>query len=347
MITNADTGILLSWMDDQPHMAILNGTGVSVVNGPEVVPRHAVSPMLQAQDGSFVGTTSDDNGSEYMVGFDATGGVLWTVPNETPVMATADGGVIGQSGIVYDQNGGATGQIGNMLTQAWTFNMYRLLGSVDQVLLTPAAAAFTFATFAGPTYVIPHATPQEALYNLSTANLTARPQCDALLAQFASMAHEPEATLIAQIKVAANAARDYVYDGPSADKTVLDPVKFPEAASPGVTTVAGWFALRSNQVDYADGLSQVNGSAVWFRLDDWHSWFGGYLSAFLINSTGGINYYGMGTVMHEILHKYTVGGGFRHEDMDKAIKNVGWPQLKLGHNNDSQAIGQFCFGDLQ
>jgi len=37
--------------------------------------------------------------------------VRWIVPNETPQIATADGGVIGQSGITYDQNGNATGQV--------------------------------------------------------------------------------------------------------------------------------------------------------------------------------------------------------------------------------------------
>jgi hypothetical protein len=48
-----------------------------------------------------------------MIAFDATGNQRWIVPNEQPQIATADGGVIGQSGITYDQNGNATGQVGN------------------------------------------------------------------------------------------------------------------------------------------------------------------------------------------------------------------------------------------
>ena len=54
MITNADTGIALTWMDDKAHMAITNGTSASVVDAPEG-PAAPVVPMLQAQDGSFIG----------------------------------------------------------------------------------------------------------------------------------------------------------------------------------------------------------------------------------------------------------------------------------------------------
>jgi hypothetical protein len=271
-------------------------------------------------------------------------------------MATADGGVIATADYVsattFDQNGNATGQIANMPTQSWTMNEYQQGSTAAQVVFTPAAAAFSFAAFLGGnpsgfgTSVRPHSTPQEGLYALSTANLTARSQCDALLAQFASMARIPEATLIAQIQATANVARDYVYDGPSSN-TSLDPVKFPGAASPGVTTVGEWFTAHSQAPFYAEGFSQVNGYAVWFRLDDWHSWYKGFFSQYLINTTGKINYYGMGTVMHETLHKLAVGGGFTHDDMDAAIGAVGWPPLTGGHNPDSDAIGTLCFGNLQ
>jgi hypothetical protein len=67
---------------------------------------------LQRQDGSFVGVAFvGDQWANfydlvpYMVAFDASGAVLWSVPNEEPQIATADGGVIGKSGITYDQNG--------------------------------------------------------------------------------------------------------------------------------------------------------------------------------------------------------------------------------------------------
>jgi hypothetical protein len=82
-----------------------------------------------------------------MVAFDASGNVRWVVPNDQPQIATADGGVIGQSGTTYDQNGNATGQLGALPTYAWGSSAYQL-GSVDQavnqVLATPPYAAMTY-----------------------------------------------------------------------------------------------------------------------------------------------------------------------------------------------------------
>jgi hypothetical protein len=65
-----------------------------------------------------------------MVAFDASGNVRWTAPGEWPAIATADGGVIGQSGIVYDANGMATGTV-NTYTQSWTGNMYQQTSTLD------------------------------------------------------------------------------------------------------------------------------------------------------------------------------------------------------------------------
>jgi len=74
VITNADQGTLLTWnANSTPQMAMTSGAGVSVVSGPAV---GNVVPVLQAQDGSFVGTSEDS-----MVAFDAGGNVRWAVPN--------------------------------------------------------------------------------------------------------------------------------------------------------------------------------------------------------------------------------------------------------------------------
>jgi hypothetical protein len=83
-----------------------------------------------------------------MIAFDATGSVRWIVPNEEPQIATADGGVIGQSGITYDQNGNATGQVGNLPTQSWRGNMYQQ-GSVEQVLALTISMATSLWAQAG------------------------------------------------------------------------------------------------------------------------------------------------------------------------------------------------------
>jgi hypothetical protein len=310
-----------------------------------------------------VGYDSNNNPLSYMVAFDQTGAVRWMTPgNYQPQIATADGGLIATdpsgAAIAFDQNGSATGVVQGSPTQSWTGSMYEL-GSTKQIFLAPATFAFSFAAALGgnpsgtPTYVRTQNAPQLALYALSKTDLAATPQCNALMAQFAKMANIPEATLIAQLQQAANGARDFVFDGPSSD-VPLDPVKFPKSGSPGVTTVGEWFAAHATYPVYADGFSQFDGYAVWFRLDDWYSWLKGYFSKFLIFSSGKINYYGMGTAMHEILHKQAVGGGFTHDvppgplDMGTAVNAVGWPPgINPDNNMLSEAFGRMCFGTLQ
>jgi hypothetical protein len=80
----------------------------------------AVSPVLQAQDGTYYGT--DGNGN--MINFSQSGNVIWSVPNDSPQIATADGGVIGASGITYDDQGRADGQVA-LPIQSWTGNGYQ------------------------------------------------------------------------------------------------------------------------------------------------------------------------------------------------------------------------------
>ena len=58
-------------------------------------------------------------------------------------MATADGGVIAQSGVTYDQNGNAIGQIANMPTYSWLGLSYRT-GSVESVVLWAINVASTY-----------------------------------------------------------------------------------------------------------------------------------------------------------------------------------------------------------
>jgi len=97
-----------------------------------------VTPVVQAQDGSFVGTVWTDPGNggdavQLMVAFDSSGNVRWTVPGDQPQIATEDGGVIGQTGVTYDGNGIATGQIAALLTQSWRGNNYDP-GFVQQIV---------------------------------------------------------------------------------------------------------------------------------------------------------------------------------------------------------------------
>ena len=370
--------------------AMIGAGGVTPVNAPSFPNQDsAVIPVLQQQDGSFIGTYAQGTcpfllcaDQTNMVAFDSSGNVRWTVPNMCPQIATDDGGVIAQAvdengscdnpiglAVAFDQNGNATRQF-ELLTRSWTANWYRD-GDVQSISVTypglgPSGVAidayfnraFTFAATRGGNPsgngadVPPHSAPQEALDILVAANLTGPTACNALFGQFASVAGIPEATLTSEFKATAANARRYVFDGPTSN-TVLDAVKFPGAASAGVSTVGEWFAAHDNPPRVAEGFSQFNGSAVWFRLDDWRSWIKGWFSYFLITKTGKVNSYAMGTVMHEILHKQSVGGGFTHNDppdsrdMAAVIAKVGWPSgMDSDYNPLSQAFGLMCFSNV-
>jgi len=186
LITNADSGTLIGWklsavevpmiaargeqsarknrarstapgsLDYLPNplsppqfgMAVTAGAGASEVSGPDIPSQaSAVAPVLQAQDGSFVGIVgvqqADYSTQQQMIAFDASGNIHWVVSgNWQPQIATADGGVIASqldsygnpiATITFDQNGNATGQAGSLPTYSWTGNAYQQQGSVEQI----------------------------------------------------------------------------------------------------------------------------------------------------------------------------------------------------------------------
>jgi len=132
VITNADQGVFASWtLETAPYSPNYGAQSaryyIAAVNGGNLIaqgtPQVPVQPILQAQDGTFYGTTpiqnSNGSNSVSIVKFDQSGNIQWSVPNDTPQIATADGGVIGASGITYDSNGRGTGMIANMPTYSW------------------------------------------------------------------------------------------------------------------------------------------------------------------------------------------------------------------------------------
>jgi hypothetical protein len=198
MITNADQGVLLTWEANpdghsnrsepvrasgaryrsrREHrastalptdgvgsrvefgMAVTTGASLSLVTPPAVPGQsEAFVPVLQAQDGSFVGTvgtgpyptyTTQDN----MIAFDATGSTRWMVPGDyQPKIALADAGIIATddsgAAITFDQNGNATGQMASLPTQSWRGNMYQQ-GSVERVLALSISIAKSLWAQAG------------------------------------------------------------------------------------------------------------------------------------------------------------------------------------------------------
>jgi RHS repeat-associated protein len=134
-------------------------------------------------------------------------------------------------------------------------------------------------------------------------------------------------------KTAADAEND-VYNGPSSS-TQLTNDKFPGIASSGVATVGDWFNANPG----AQALSQFNGSAIWIRSGDWSPSLFGWISSSFSGQ------YGLGTMMHELLHKESVGGGFNHDAMNAALTAVGMSpgNYPLGDNRISYQLGQLCF----
>lgn len=161
LITNADTGAVLSWDVDIPnasgvadtieyHLTTTAGENVaSDVVWNAAIPNQAnqsVIPVLQLADGSFVGSV-DTGGGNTMVAFDASGNVRWTVPGYKPDMATADGGIVADTGPIFsaatgtflsatfstfDANGNASGQLPSFPTLSWK-GAYQI-GSVESVV---------------------------------------------------------------------------------------------------------------------------------------------------------------------------------------------------------------------
>lgn len=163
-ITNSDVGILLSGVGVDStgawgvQMATVAGTSASVVEQPQIpgYNRDPVVPLLQAQDGSFVGMigTCLDEGcntyQNYMIAFDTAGTVQYTVPGDIPQIATADGGVVAQSGLTYDQIGNVQGQVDGLLTQSWTAKEYSsATGFLSQVAQPPILWASSFQSVTG------------------------------------------------------------------------------------------------------------------------------------------------------------------------------------------------------
>jgi hypothetical protein len=116
-------------------MALVGAGGLSLMRAPDVsTDGTPVAPVLQAQDGSFVGSVSGDDGQR-MVAFDQSGGVRWVVAGYRPQIALADGGVIAtdDAGMAmrFDQGGGGVEALG-VASYSWFGDGY-VIGSVRNV----------------------------------------------------------------------------------------------------------------------------------------------------------------------------------------------------------------------
>ena len=169
LITNADQGVTVTWgletdlsseagftttttyyVATTATTSGVNFGGSSLSAGATSIPgeQAPVRPVLQRTDGSYIGTVLLSNNQSSMVAFTSSGTIVWSVSNDSPQIAIAGGGVIGASGITYDSNGKATGQVGNLPVQSWTGNAYQY-GSIEQMALTQPDITTSFAALNG------------------------------------------------------------------------------------------------------------------------------------------------------------------------------------------------------
>ena len=173
------------------------------------------------------------------------------------------------------------------------------------------------------------------LCHISTTRFDGR--CRLFLEKLANMHGISVAGLIAQLQTMADVSQNYLYDGPSSE-TPLDPDKFGNSSSAGAQTVSQWFGQNSGSI----ALSQQNGAAIFLNTSDWGSGWSGLFSPFSTWS-GNPTAYGLGVLTHELLHKETVGSGFSHQEMTRALDAAGAPGRDLGREDISDRIGKICF----
>jgi hypothetical protein len=260
--------------------------------------------------------------------------------------------------------------------RSWIENSYKL-GSTVRVIRAPRRTLPTWAAVAlgndseTGTAVLKYEPPQTGLARIAQTDLLGNAQCSAFLQNLALTARnsaEPppsavnatKESIAAQIKATAQDARDYLYDGPTSE-TVMTSCrwigcveKFPEwmldDPVPNQSyTVGAWF--RTN-VSKRFGLSQYNGSAIWLEIytcADCSSWNGGWKGIGNPYVTSGwdwgrINRYGLGLLLHELLHKRSIGGGFTHTDMNNGL-DISPPNPKPSFDYLGATIGDRCFPD--
>jgi hypothetical protein len=95
-----------------------------------------------------------------------------------------------------------------------------------------------------------------------------------------------------------------------------------------VRTVGQWFQASRGR----EALSQFNGDAIFIDAASDRIWGGDGLPTD----------YGMGTLLHELLHKRDIGGGFNHEEMFAALRRAGIFKPQLYRNPISSSL-QSCF----
>ena len=160
IITNADNGILFTWTkstnfnsnDPVTQLTPISASGA----GTTASMTGFVQPVVQQQDGTFVGTLyNTQQNLAQMISFDQAGSVKWSVTGDyQPQIATADGGVIAQNfdtgaSVTFDQNGNATGQTASLPIPSWIGNDYQGTSLLNSLVYSTVNYAGSYAATAG------------------------------------------------------------------------------------------------------------------------------------------------------------------------------------------------------
>jgi hypothetical protein len=93
----------------------ITSSGVTDVPGPTIPGQNSLHllPVLQREDGSFAGTAYSGTfqWTTHMVVFSAGGNALWSVPNESPLMALAGSRIVSESGGFYLPGAASSAQL--------------------------------------------------------------------------------------------------------------------------------------------------------------------------------------------------------------------------------------------
>ena len=172
------------------------------------------------------------------------------------------------------------------------------------------------------------------LKTIATGAFKASADCQNFFIEFAratgtmvspSYLMDQAATVAGQI-----ADQNMLFDGPSATLTPLSDVTGNPASQGTVAQAMGGM----------NALSQSNGLAIWINAGSW----AGITST--LGGGGGATQYGLGMLLHEVLHKQMVGGGFRHNDVPDplaaALTRMGISATG-GREALSDKLGKLCF----
>ena len=179
MLTNADQGVLYSWTLSlpQPYPAdpittykLTTAAGMAVNSTVDLSTPGAITPVLQASDGTYFGSVSN-NGANLIASFDQAGHVNYSLPGDDYLFDHVDSAqhlvawsYSRQALVSFDASGNINVQSTQWPIPSWTGNLYQY-GSVEQVAGVAVDLAGSFWAIAGANHSATNTAIQQVLTN--------------------------------------------------------------------------------------------------------------------------------------------------------------------------------------